>query len=404
VGAALLWQLAHLFRKAALTTSEDGRGLASGDAGLDPGFVAVLGRLLQIAALAIIAAALTGVMNLSRAILNPTIQALFDLGLALFLFVDIMDVLQSLLGRKAQPMTDDPTLLQVAVTTVLGLAFLPVLALNWGARYSDIGDYWRLLADGVQLGDVRLSLDAAFILIAVFAIGLFVTRWPQKLFRATVLPRTQLDMGARSALVTGVGYLGPVLAGLSAVAAAGVNLSNLASVISALSVGIGLGLQNGVSNFVSGLILLIERRVQEGDWIEVGGHQGIVRKISVRATRVQTFDPHEVIIPNFNLISGAVTSFSQSNRMGRLIMPVSVAYGSDAPQVMALLSETMLRCEGVLATPSPKVLFTAMAETGLNLELGCYVGDEANGSSLRSGVLLAVYQALQQAGVQIPVA
>ena len=199
----------------------------------------------------------------------------------------------------------------------------------WGARPTDIADFWTRMREGVTLGGIRLSATTIVTLIVVFALGAGVRGCCRRCCATTVLPRTRLDAGGRNAVLAGVGYIGMAIAGLVAVAAAGLDLSSLAIVAGALSVGIGFGLQTIVSNFVSGIILLVERPVKEGDWIEVGGFSGYVKGINVRSTEIETFDRASVILPNSDLIAGTVLNRTHVGMSGRLQVPVSVAYDTD---------------------------------------------------------------------------
>ena len=366
------------------------------------GLLGLLGRLLRISAVLGGLFVIAGYDNLARLSLVPMAISMGLIGIALVVYFLVIRTLEDTLEPDTLSQSNGFGLIPIGTGFLLSLVLAPLLALTWGARPSDIAEIWRMLTEGVQLGETRFSLEMLITLVLVFFLGLLATRWLQRLLRVTVLPRTRMDSGAQTALVTGVGYLGLTIAALTAVSAAGLNLASLAVVAGALSVGIGFGLQAIVSNFVSGIILLIERPIKEGDWIEVSGHSGHVRKIAVRSTRIETFDRHDVIVPNSALIAETVKNMTLSSRTGRLVLPVGVAYGSDLERTRTLLLEAAQAQPSVLATPAPAVLFMGLGENSLDFELRCYLKDIGDLLNVRSDLLFAVYGALEKAGIGIP--
>jgi len=399
----MMWRFAALLRKGSFgDRTEAGDQAETETEQADSGFLKLISTLMRISALVAPVLVLLGYVNLSRQMAMPLILTMAELGIALFLYRLVMILLDAAIGKGHGDGDSSLTLLPIIVIFFLTLLFLPVLALTWGARTTDISEVWHLLTNGVQLGDINLSLDGVILLVVVFSLGLLLTRWLQRLLRSSVLPRTRLDTGAQTALVTGVGYLGVTLAALVAVSSAGLNLASLAVVAGALSVGIGFGLQTIVSNFVSGIILLIERPIKEGDWIEVSGYAGHVRKISVRSTRIETFDSHDIIVPNSELIAGVVKNMTLSSRMGRLIVPVGVAYGSDLEKTRDILMAAARGHDRIRNYPEASVLFIGMGESSLDFELRCFLKDVAEVVVVKSDLLFTIYTELNKAQIEIP--
>lgn len=290
----------------------------------------------------------------------------------------------------------------IAINVMIVLVFLPLILLMWGFQPGDIEAWAYKLATGINIGSVTISVTGILSGIVVFVIGYFLTRWFQGWLDGSVMARGKVDAGVRNSIRLAVGYAGVALAALVGISAAGIDLSSLALVAGALSLGIGFGLQNVVSNFVSGLILLAERPFKVGDWIVAGDVSGTVKKISVRATEIETFQRQSVILPNSNLINNAVGNWTHRNKLGRIDIKVGVAYGSDVKQVHAVLLDIARSHPLVLKNPEPFVLFSNFGPAALEFEIRVFLADVMNGNIVQNDVRFTVLERFDDQHIEIP--
>ena len=282
------------------------------------------------------------------------------------------------------------------------VAALLVLA-PWGIDSKDALGTVRAAVFGFTLGGVTISLSTLAAAVAIFAVGFAITRGVQNWLETRYLPATGLDIGLRNSINTILGYLGIIVAAALALSQLGLSIDKLTLVAGALSVGIGFGLQSIVNNFVSGLILLWERPIRVGDWIDVGSEQGIVKRINVRATEIVTFDRASLIVPNAEFISGRVKNWVHSDRIGRIVIPISVALVvADPDEVRGALTDVALSHREVLSDPKPRVFFIKIGNATLDFELRCFT-DVDSLAIVKSELLFDIFRRLREVKIDIPV-
>jgi potassium efflux system protein len=279
---------------------------------------------------------------------------------------------------------------------------VPLILLLWGFQIQDIELWFYRFLTEIRIGGISISIVGILFGILLFLVGLVVTRWFQRWLDGSVMARGRMDAGVRNSIKTGVGYLGVAVAGLIGISAAGIDLSSLALVAGALSLGIGFGLQNIVSNFVSGLILLAERPFKVGDWVSTSSTEGFVKKISVRATEIETFNRQSIIVPNSELINSPVGNWTHRNKLGRVDVPVGVSYDSDPRRLIDILIEVAQGHELVLRNPEPVVHFSGFGESSLDFVLKCHVADVLTGIGVKTELSLRIFERLKAENIEIP--
>jgi len=254
---------------------------------------------------------------------------------------------------------------------------------------------------GFMVGSRKITLGLILTAAAVLY-GSFLTSWAvQTMLMKGVLTSRELQVGVRISIARLIHY-GFVLVGfLLALVALGVQLRDITIIAGALGVGIGFGLQGIVNNFVSGLILLFERPVKVGDFIQLGEQWAEIKKIGLRATVVETLDRSEIVVPNSDLVSNQVTNWTLSNRMVRLVIPVGVEYGSDVPLVMETLKEAAMASSKVMRMPEPQVFFVNFGESSLDFELRVWMSNIDDRFTVKSHLHQEIDRRFRQAGIVI---
>lgn len=287
--------------------------------------------------------------------------------------------------------------------------FIGFLLLHvWGLH--DLGDKVSevLTGSGFKLGKSHIVPSALLLGLIWFFLLITFTRYIKKKLEEDWLPLSQLDPGVRVSVATLFGYVTFIFATMVGLSVAGLDLSKLAIVAGALSVGIGFGLQNIINNFVSGLILLFERPVRVGDYVKVGSTEGFVRRIRIRATEIETWDKTTIILPNSELIATRVENLTYGNTYGRVVMAVPADVANDPLKVSAALQQVIQASPRLIQTgqvpglTGPFVSFKDFGGGLLSFEIGGYIHNLHDRGAVASELRYAILARFAADGIALP--
>ncbi|MBY8977538.1 mechanosensitive ion channel family protein [Rhodobacteraceae bacterium NNCM2] len=403
-GGVVLWMTASILHAPQASGPAEGEEGEEETVSLLARVIDVIRVFVRISAVASPVLAVMGYYLASRYFFYPTIYSGVILGLAILLFHVVHEGVEQFTARRESGEPERIQFIPVIVGFVLTCLAIPALALVWGASPSDLKSWWQIVEEGITIGEVKLSPVDFIAFCLVFSVGYVLTRVVQGVLRRNVLPLTRLDSGGRDAVSAGIGYLGIFISALVAITTTGLDLSNIAIVAGALSVGIGFGLQNIVNNFISGIILLVERPIKAGDWVELTSGMGYVKKVNVRSTEVETFDRASLFVPNSELISNSVINWTHSNMHGRVIVKVGVSYDADPRKVEKVLQGIADAHPMLLKRPTPYVLFRGFGADSLNFEIRGVLRDVNWILNVQSDINYEIARRFKEEGIEIPFA
>jgi small-conductance mechanosensitive channel len=285
---------------------------------------------------------------------------------------------------------------------LLAFVGLPLLLATWGVVDTYPEAVNAIVNLGFEAGAERISVGLVLAAIATVYGSLLAGAIVPKVLLDEQFAGRDMEKGARLSVGRLLQYFIVLVGFVIMLSTLGIEWTNLTIILSAFGVGIGFGLQSIVNNFVSGLILLFERPIREGDTINVGTERVHIKKIGLRATHVRTFEHADVIIPNANLVTNPVTNWTLGNREVRLSIPVGVSYGSDVQLVGEILLARAKEHHDVLHSPAPQVLFMNLGESSLNFELRVWIEDADQSLAVRSELYQDILAKFREAKIEIP--
>ena len=305
------------------------------------------------------------------------------------------------IGIRASAIDQFGVLLSGALRLGLAIVAVVMLLTPFGSDVGSTFDRFTAVANGITIGDVSISPWAIIRAAIVLCVGLALARLFMRWLNERYLPTTELDVSARNSFAMVARYLAIILAVLWGLASLGIGMERIALLLSALSVGIGFGLQAITQNFVSGLILLAERPVKIGDLVRIGADEGDVKRISVRSTEIELADHSTLIVPNSELITKPVLNKTLNNPLGRVQIQFSVPLNRDPSRVQAIVLDAFAAEPTVLDDPAPKAFIDSIADGRILFNCFAHTAGPRAAYGARSAVLLAVLRRFAEEGIDV---
>jgi small-conductance mechanosensitive channel len=253
-----------------------------------------------------------------------------------------------------------------------------------------------------KIQDVGITIS--HLVVAAFAIllSLVASRFIRLALRKQVLDKMHIDKGLEYALLRFIHYIILIIGVYIGLKTINIPLGAIVGLFAVIGVGIGFGLQNLASNFISGVILLLERPVKVGDRLEVNDVWGDVKRINLRTTLIETPDNIAIIVPNSKLLENEVTNFSYGDPKIRLRIPVGIAYGSDCEKASEIMIQAAAENSRVLKNPAPKTWFREFGDSSLNFMLLCWIPNAVEKFDVISELNHAIDKGFRENGIEIP--
>jgi small-conductance mechanosensitive channel len=373
-----------------------------------PLWIGAIVALVWVALATALLATLVGYVAFGNFIAKELVWTLIVLCAAWLLCVLIDDFFMTVVGSRGEDGSGEPRIRDQAAVLLSGVGRVGIVLLGLVLLLGQFGEGpMELLqrADqvrqGLVVGEVHLQPASLLQGVLVLALALLGVRLFKRWLTTRYLPTTTLDPGMQLSAATLFGYAGVVVAISLALSAIGIGLERVAWVASALSVGIGFGLQAVVQNFVSGLILLAERPVKVGDWVSLGGVEGDIRRINVRATEIQMSDRSTMIVPNSEFITKTVRNVTHANPLGLVQVKLPVPLTMDADQVSDIMLASFKEHEDIADTPEPNVFLDGIDGTNLIFNATGYVSSPRAAYRTRSALLFEILRRLNGAGLKL---